>query len=362
VKIGGASRMRVLIIGPSPTKSRGGMATVIDGIVSDKELNQKYDIDMYESYRDGNKFEVICFGIIQIVRFFLTKRNYDIYHIHAATRGSTFRKGIYVKIIKIWNKKVIFHIHGAEYMDFFDEISERGKQEVIHILHQSDMVVALSDGWKKIYDQKFKLQNCVVLENGVDTKHFAKAECNVTEHIKSFAVLGRIGQRKGTYDLIEAIQNVVDVIPDCLCYLAGDGEVENVRKIIREKGLETNIKVLGWVAGEKKLELLQKVATIILPSYHECLPMTILEGMACGKAIISTTVGAIPEVVKEDNGILITAGDIKSLQNAIIKCCTDEKMVKNFSEANSRKMERQFSISSMHTKLALYYDAVYSVG
>ena len=49
------SSMRVLVIGPSPTRSKGGMATVIEEIEKDKKLNEQFDIDIYESFIDGNK-------------------------------------------------------------------------------------------------------------------------------------------------------------------------------------------------------------------------------------------------------------------------------------------------------------------
>lgn len=65
-------------------------------------------------------------------------------------------------------------------------------------------------------------------------------------------------------------------------------------------------------------ELLRKSSVLVLPSYNEGLPMAILEGMACGKAIISTTVGAIPEVVKKENGILVQPGDVTALANVTL--------------------------------------------
>lgn len=94
--------MKVLVIGPSPTKSKGGMATVIEEIQSDPKLNEQFDIDIYESYIDGNKLKVLLFSAFSFIRFYFTKRNYDIYHIHAASYGSTFRKGLYVKTAKRW--------------------------------------------------------------------------------------------------------------------------------------------------------------------------------------------------------------------------------------------------------------------
>ena len=85
--------MKVLIVGPSPTRSKGGMATVIEEIEKDKILNSQFEIDIFESYIDGNKFKVLLYSIFAFLKFYFTKNNYDIYHIHAASYGSTFRKG-----------------------------------------------------------------------------------------------------------------------------------------------------------------------------------------------------------------------------------------------------------------------------
>ena len=74
--------MRVLVVGPSPVKSKGGMATVIEEIQKDKKLNSKFDIDIYESYVDGNKLSVLFFSVFSFLRFYFTRRNYDIYHVH----------------------------------------------------------------------------------------------------------------------------------------------------------------------------------------------------------------------------------------------------------------------------------------
>ena len=68
--------MKMLVVGPSPTKSKGGMATVIEEIKNDNELNRRFDIDIYESYIDGNKLQVLFFSLYAFVKFYFTKRNY----------------------------------------------------------------------------------------------------------------------------------------------------------------------------------------------------------------------------------------------------------------------------------------------
>lgn len=350
--------MKILVVGPSPTRSKGGMATVIEEIVKDKKLNEQFDIDVCESYIDGNKLVRLLYSAYAFVKFCLTKRSYDIYHVHVASRGSTFRKGYYVDVIKKWNKKVILHIHGAQYLVFFDEIPEKKKKRVIEILKKSDMVIALSQDWKEKFDKRFGLTNCGVLENGIDMERLAPAIQDPSIHQHAFVTLGRLGQRKGTYDLVEAVDIARKTVPDIKCYLAGDGDVEKVRELVKTRNLENNIEVVGWANFDKKLELLKSVSTVVLPSYNEGLPVSVLEGMACGKAIISTTVGAIPEVVGVENGILVEAGDVQALSEALVVCAQNLDRVKEMSKANMDKIQKQFSVRVMHDQIAQYYSSV----
>lgn len=351
------SQMKVLVLGPSAKKSKGGMSTVIGEMKDDKNLCEEFNMDFYESYIDGNKLKVLCFSLYSYLRFCFTgmAKKYDIYHIHAASYGSTFRKLLYIKNIKKYNKKIIFHIHGAEYMKFFEGLSEKNKKKVIDMLNSMDVVVALSDDWKEKFEKTFGISNCVVIENGINMERLAPAISDIAEHRHTMVALGRLGKRKGTYDLINAIELVVKDIPDLKVYLAGDGEIEEVKRVVQQKKIVENVKIIGWIGFEKKLDILRKSVVLLLPSYNEGLPMAILEGMACGKGIISTTVGAIPEVINEKNGILINAGDIKGLAYAIIKLSQDDIMLKNMSKNNIKKIEDIYSVNIMHKKIRNVY-------
>ena len=350
--------MKVLIIGPSPEKSRGGMATVISEIKSDIGLGTAFDIDIYASYIDGNIFIRTIYCIYAYLKFYFTKRNYDIYHIHAASRGSTFRKGYYVRAAKKWGKKVIFHIHGAQYMEFYQELSDKKKHSVLNILHKADIVIALSNEWKEKFDLTFKLDNCVVLENGIDVKKYEQSIVDVKQYRYSFLVLGRLGKRKGTFDLIDAVQIAKESVPNIKVYLAGDGDIERIKEIVSEKKLESNVEVVGWINLNDKLKLLKLVSTVVLPSYNEGLPMAILEGMAAGKGIISTIVGAIPEVISDKNGILIKPGDIKALAQALTIYAQDIDFLCSTSKENIIRVNERFSMEAMHNKLADYNNIV----
>ena len=169
-------------------------------------------------------------------------------------------------------------------------------------------------------------------------------------------MLGRLGRGKGVYDIIEAAKYVKDYYPDLKIYMAGDGDIEQVKKAVEYADLESQIEILGWIDLDKKMEVMKKVSTILLPSYNEGLPMTILEGMAAGKVIISTNVGGIPEVVtSSENGILIEPGNIKELSNGMLKIAEDGSFDKKCSENNIRKILKNYDRKIMHEKIATLF-------
>ncbi len=350
--------MRILEIGPSEAHSRGGMAEVIRGIRESEVLSGEFEVDSFPSYIDGSLPVRLLYSLYGYLRFLTCCRKYDLFHIHTAERGSTFRKNFYLRRVKRAGKKAVVHIHGAEYLTFYDGLDSRKKEMVADFFRRADLVLVLSDKWKEELEGRFQMSACQVLYNGVEPEKLQPAVSDPAEHRNSFLMLGRLGERKGTYDLIAAAELALRQNPALKLCLAGDGEVDRVRALVKEKGLEQNITVPGWIDGAEKLRCLREVATVVLPSHYEGLPMAILEGMAAGKAIISTTVGAIPEVVGEENGILIAPGDVPALADALLRCSGNPGLLADMSKNNREKVEREFSVRQMHQQLAAYYRQV----
>lgn len=350
--------MKILVIGPSDTLSCGGMASVIHDIRVSKCLNESYDIDIYPSFIDGGFLKRHVFTFISFLRFLPKIKQYDLFHIHVSCYHSVTRKGWYLKAIKRANKRAILHIHGSRFKVYYDTLSQAKKQTVTNLLNSADMVIGLSDEWKEYFEKVVHVTNCRSLPNGIDPEIYQKGICDMEEFHHSFVSLGRLGERKGTFDLIEAFEEVVKKHPDATLYLAGDGEIERANALIQEKKLENNIKVVGWVGLEGKLELLSKCSTFVLPSYNEGLPMAILESMAAGKLIISSTAGAIPEVIKEENGSIVEAGDIGNLTKALLRAYEDIEYLKSASRENQKKLLKEYSVQRMHETLKGYYEEV----
>lgn len=347
--------MKILMIGPSETRARGGMSAVIREIRESQLLKTEFEIDTFASYIDGCLAVRLLYTVWGCLRFIFCSRRYDLFHLHTAERGSTFRKYFYLWWLKKTGKKVIVHIHGAEYLTFYDGLGRRGRQVVYDFFKQADLVLALSESWKRELETRFCVDTCRTLYNGIDTVKFREAVTEVSACRHSFLMLGRLGVRKGVYDLIDAVEIACRKDPALKVCIAGDGEVEKVRELVAARGLERYINVPGWIDETQKLECLKKAATLVLPSYYEGLPISVLEGMAAGKAVIGTTVGALPEVVGDENGILVEPGDVEGLAAAMLKCSGDVSLLQSMSGNNLRRAEEIFDVRQMHERLGAYY-------
>jgi glycosyltransferase involved in cell wall biosynthesis len=130
--------------------------------------------------------------------------------------------------------------------------------------------------------------------------------------------LGLLTEAKGIYDLLDVVKDGLDDYNGRLIlHVGGNGEVEQLQKVIEEARLEDVVKYEGWLDGERKSRLMNLCCVYVLPSYHEGLPVSILEAMSYGEYIVSTKVGGIPEVVGKDVGVLINPGYRKALKDVL---------------------------------------------
>jgi glycosyltransferase involved in cell wall biosynthesis len=133
--------------------------------------------------------------------------------------------------------------------------------------------------------------------------------------------VGRLSAQKGHRLLIDGFSRLVQEGVDARLVLAGDGELrEALERRIRETGLGDHVVITGWVSSEHVRELLRDCRALVLPSFAEGLPVVIMEAFAMARPVISTFVGAIPELVQAGvNGWLAPAGD----QGALVAAMRD---------------------------------------
>ena len=334
---------------------RGGMVTVVKNYL-EYDGWKRTEIRFIPTHKSGgNMTKILCFAValFKIIALFSQKK-VDVVHLHMSERGSFYRKAILTRLCCFFHTAVILHHHGAEFEDFYEKLGKGGKRYVRRILEMADCNLVLSQSQVRELKKKAPSARVRVLHNAIHTE--AK-RCYNTK-ASGIIMLGYQGRRKGTYDLVEAVAQIRDRIPeDCRLWLCGDGEVDAVKERIRSLGMEKMVAHIGWIEGEQKEACLREAAVHVLPSYREVLPMSILETMGRGIPNISTKIAAIPEVITDGkDGVLIEPGEIERLGEKLLWLLQDEKLRETMSRNAYRRVQEEFSLESCAKRLEKLYE------
>ncbi|MCD8291804.1 MAG: glycosyltransferase family 4 protein [Prevotella sp.] len=294
----------------------GGIAAVVQYYEGHFE-NLRY----IPTTRDTNFIVKVLYGITAYIKVFfllLFDRRIKILHIQTSSRISFWRKCPFVKLGKLFGKKVITHMHASQFKVFYNESSK--KATIKKYLLLPDRLIVLSESWKEWFmGIGVPKEKIIVLHNITDYPKIANNKKNITSgRPVRFLFMGEIGERKGVFDILRGMTNNAEELNGKMeLRIGGNKHEDELKKMISDGHLENMLKFEGWVSGDKKIELLNWADVFILPSHNEGLPISILEAMSYGMPIISTPVGGIPEVVSEQNGILVTPSNEKEIINAI---------------------------------------------
>lgn len=338
---------------------KGGMVSVVKNYLA-YENWEDYEIVYVPTHIEKNKLFLLVYFAFSYIRilFLVMFGRIDIAHLHTAERGSFFRKAILVRTLRLVGIKTIMHHHAAEFEEFYNNLNDKRKKYVCKTLELADMNIVLSQSLISMIRDKAPMAKIAVLYNAVDTY-----ESNpYNENAVNCMFLGRLGERKGTYDLLDAIKLLDHQLQnDVQFYLCGDGDIEEVRKKIEDLGIAHRICHVGWIDGKQKSQFFKNTAINILPSYHEGLPMTILETMAYGIPNISTNIASVPEVIKDsENGFLIEPGDINGLADCIRKLCSQQELRRKMSEKAYQLISDQFALKTHVSGLISLYNDLLS--
>jgi glycosyltransferase involved in cell wall biosynthesis len=163
---------------------------------------------------------------------------------------------------------------------------------------------------------------------------------------------------KGQRHLVEAAALVVREIPDARFVIFGEGELrESIERQIGSHRLEKHVLVPGF--RPDVLSFVKSADLFVMSSLTEGLGSAALEAMACGKAVVATTAGGIPEaVVHGETGLLVPPRDDRALADAIIHLLTDGDTRARFAKAGRQRVEEQFSAARMVDGIARLYAGV----
>lgn len=351
---------RILIVGPGKAQV-GGVTTFIEILFSSPLLNGNYDLVWLDTTRAqedlglGGRFSLtnLTYMIRQIFQFIgiVIRKHPRLVHLPVTSGLSFWKATVFILLAQILGLKTVAHLHGGMFDQYYYKSKARQRRFIGWVFHRTDVIIALSERWRRFLLEEIGADlNVEVVSNPVDPM-FARALDQGSdggankEEIVLF--LGSLGKRKGVFDILKAVPLVRDTHPHARFFFAGKeetrGEELSIDQVYQENHLAENVQFLGQITGLSKLELFQKATIFLLPSYGENMPFALLEAMAVGLPVITTPVGAIPEIVKDgDNGFLIQPGDYETLAKRIDQLLSDHEMRTVMSKANIARIRQDF--------------------
>lgn len=266
-------------------------------------------------------------------------------HVNIAGRGSTVRKLAVCLTARCVGLPFLLHVHDYNYAEefrrkgalvrFFIRLTFRGAEKILVLGSRDQIALSTLMG--------LPLSDVAVLHNAVPDPQPVKTaapggECR-------FVFLGYLSERKGLPELLQALGSPALRGRRWRAILAGDGPVDEYRRLATELGIAERVEFPGWLDQEGVRAVCEAADVLVLPSHAEGLAMSVLEGLSYGLSVIATPVGAHAEVIEpEVSGLFVPPGDVEALAAALLQVNDDPALRARLGAGARRRFLEKFHV------------------
>lgn len=344
----------------------GGVATVINQYLEHRNLFEKngYSVEVFDYVLPSvfKKLPSQCreflYGFLQkrALKHYLKNNEVEIVNIHTSREWLFLKDLVLAKAVsRKYGTKVVLTVHVGAASTVFKRI-ERFKEYVVKALNfEVSKTVFLS---KQIQGEFIAL--------GVDAERTAVlynshnlTPVNLGSDLKRNAALqllyvGALHREKGILELLEALCALTDVnFHIDICGLHTDQSiVPAFNRYIELLGNKVSLR--GYVSGSEKTMLFAHADVLLLPSYHEGMPLVILEALASGCAIISTKVGTTPEILTDQNVRWVNKQSSEEIKAAVKVLSQDAQLLHKL-QNNNLALSQNYTMQSHIQRLCRIY-------
>ena len=286
--------------------------------------------------RDGTtgRFAYALFASAFARMPFLGHRARTIVVVHLSQGGSFRREGTLLRWASLLGFPTVAHLHGSRFVDFARE----QPASVAKVLNAADVIVSLSEETADEVSLLLPTSRVELVPNAVPA-----GQPTPKEEIVVFG--GGVTRRKGVDVLVEAWKQLAPG-QNWKLHIAGpviESDLVNA--------LPAGASDLGALEHGALMSLLERSTIAVLPSRDEAMPMFILEALARNNAVISTTVGGIPEVLGDGAGVLVAPGDVDELAAALKDLIEDAEARASVAAAGYERFSQTYSAESVYPRM-----------
>ena len=277
-------------------------------------------------------------------RFVRAVRSVDlVYLVAAANTVGSLRDAALIASARALGRRVAVHLRGGRYAEFYAEANPALQAVLRRAWGAADLAIVQAPRLATMFAEAAPHVRIEVLPNGLPARTYAPKQTYDRDSLRILFV-GHLIASKGFDDLLVAFRQLRRARPEAVLVCAGEA-----RATISEPGVEH----VGIVTGAAKAELFMKADLFVLPSYSEGFSLALLEAMFHGLPIITTNVGAAPDVIANDHGILVEPGDITALAAALERLAADPALREAMGRRNAREARDRYELDDVARRLAV---------
>jgi glycosyltransferase involved in cell wall biosynthesis len=283
----------------------------------------------------------------------------DVLHLHACARGSFLRKGLLGLLASRLGVPVIFHLHAPDFDEFYASLPSPGRRFARAVFRRTDRVVVLGRVWRDLLVHVLGLprSRVVVLHSGVRGPARGPAR---QSGVPQIVFTGNLVARKGLPELLQALRQV-EPLP-WVARILGGGDLDRWRGEAGRLGLADRVAFEGWVTEARVREVLSESSIFVLPSYAEGLSIALLEAMAFGLAIVTTTAGGAADVLRHgESALFVPAGHVDAVAGALARLLQDATLRGQLQDAARQRFAEAHDIEAYCRSLSDLYEEVCAV-
>jgi glycosyltransferase involved in cell wall biosynthesis len=258
-------KLRVIMTGPMPPNV-GGMATVLNDLRASKLASQVELIflNTAKTTREDRRLTEAMLSKLRLwsdwVRL-LKSKSKTIAHIHTCSGFSFLLDSALICLAKCCAVPVVLHVHGAKFDKFLDSLNPVLQGLARWLFRRCESVIVLSDSWRTELQNRLGPQNFSVIANGVPIRDDISIQTHSGTKV-NVLFLGNLTERKGVFDLLEAMRYVDNAVLHLVGGEEQAGITDKVRHLVEQLQLNDKVILHGIKAGQDK----QLLALIIVPA------------------------------------------------------------------------------------------------
>ncbi|MBU1318339.1 MAG: glycosyltransferase family 4 protein [candidate division Zixibacteria bacterium] len=226
-------------------------------------------------------------------------------------------------------------------------------------------VVAVSKDIERHLAAKYGSDRVVVIHNSTDrsnrpskTPQEIRAELGIHAEHAIIGAVGRLVPVKALDIFLDAAARILEKRPQTTFLIAGDGPLRTeLTDRASRLGIEKNVLLTGFRADI--LNIISIFDIFVVSSYHEGIPVSVLEAMSLEKAVVSTEVGGMREIIQDSvSGILVPPGSSDAIAEACLRILTDSDLRARIEAGATARIGEEFSAEIQRDRMLKLYHEV----